>query len=116
MRAAIDALLDRVTRLRGVRAVVLVSESDGLPVASSAREGEDIASLAALASSLVARLRRTADAAGAGVPRFVHLRAADGLLCAAPAAADLLLVALTDGTANLGLVRLALLESAGEAR
>ena len=43
----------------------------------------------------------------------MYLRGDDGLLCAAPFGGTLLVAVLADRSANLGLVRLALLEAVG---
>jgi predicted regulator of Ras-like GTPase activity (Roadblock/LC7/MglB family) len=111
---ALAPVLDRVTRVRGVRGVVLAGHEDGLVVAATVRDDAEAADLAALGASLVQRLRRVGDAAGTGATRVVHLRAEHGLLCATPVGDDLLLVALGDASTNLGLVRLALLDAAAE--
>jgi len=101
-----DAALDRVTRVRGVRGAMLVSSDDGLVVAEALMEGVRGNAVAALAASLATRLGRAMDAAGAGEQRFVHLAAAKGKLLLMPAPAGMLLVALTDQRANVGLARL----------
>lgn len=106
------AVLERLTHVRGVRGALVVDAADGLPLASALRDGEDAGAVAALAGALSGRLQRAADAAGLGAARLVLLRGESGLLCAAPVAGELLLVVLGDATANVGLVRLALVEGA----
>lgn len=105
-------LLDHLTRVRGVRGALLVAGEDGLVVAEAAMEGIRANAVAALSGSLVRRMRRTADAAGVGFPQFVHLQAADGAICAVPAADGTLVVAIADPDVNVGLLRLALLKVA----
>ena len=102
----LDAALDRVTRVRGVRGAMLVSLDDGLVVAESVMEGIRGNAVAALAASLATRLGRGADAAGAGAQRFVHLSAERGGLLLMPVPEGLLLVTLTDQRVNVGLARL----------
>lgn len=116
MSGRLDTVLDGVTRVRGVRAAVLASQEDGLVVAAALRDGEDGETLAALAAALAHRLRRAGESAGTGRARFLHVRAEHGMLCASPAGPDLLVLALADATANLGLVRLALLQAVEETR
>jgi predicted regulator of Ras-like GTPase activity (Roadblock/LC7/MglB family) len=102
------AVLDGLTRVPGVRGALLVSAGDGLVVAESTREGVDGAAVAALVSSLLARLDRTVRAAGFRALRSMHLESRSGGVMAMPAEEDLLLVAVADADANVGLLRLAL--------
>jgi predicted regulator of Ras-like GTPase activity (Roadblock/LC7/MglB family) len=111
MKALLETL-DRVTQVAGVRGAMLVAESDGLVVAEALAEGLDGAAVAALAASLTLRLRRTAQGAGLTVPAVVQLRAEGGTLLTVPAGDDLLLVAVADREANLGLARLELKDAA----
>jgi predicted regulator of Ras-like GTPase activity (Roadblock/LC7/MglB family) len=106
------AALDQVCAVRGLRGAVLVSASDGLVVAERLMEGVDGRAVAALAASLVARLRRAVEAAGRQAPSFVQLAAEQGSVLAAPAGAELLLVAVAGPDANVGLARLELLAAA----
>ncbi len=108
---AFGPVLDGLTRVAGVRSALLVSADDGLPVADATMEGVDIEAAAALAASLVARLGRALGAAGHGRPTLVHLEAAAGSVMALPAGDELLLVAVCDPDANLGLLRLVLRDS-----
>jgi predicted regulator of Ras-like GTPase activity (Roadblock/LC7/MglB family) len=105
-------LLDQVTHVRGVRGALLVAGEDGLVVAEAVMEGVRANAVAALTGSLARRIRRTADAAGAGYPQFVHLQAAAGVICIVPAADGTLVVAIADPNVNVGLLRLALLKVA----
>jgi predicted regulator of Ras-like GTPase activity (Roadblock/LC7/MglB family) len=105
--------LDRVTRVPGVRGALVIAAADGLVVAEQLMEDVDGQAVAALAGSLVLRLARTAESAGLGRPRFLHLRGDAGSVLAAPGADDLVLVAVVGPDANLGLARLELLEAAG---
>lgn len=112
MTAPVD-LLDRVTRVPGVRGVLLVSAADGLVVADQLMDGVDGRAAAALAGSLVGRLTRTAVEAGLRPPVFVHLRAEAGSVLAAPGNDDLVLVAVVGREANMGLARLEMIDAAG---
>jgi predicted regulator of Ras-like GTPase activity (Roadblock/LC7/MglB family) len=106
------ATLERVCAVRGLRGAVIVSAADGLVVAESLMDGVDGKAIAALAASLVTRLRRAVQAAGCQAPAFVHLAAEHGSVLAAPAGEDLLLVAVAGPDANVGLARLELLSAA----
>jgi predicted regulator of Ras-like GTPase activity (Roadblock/LC7/MglB family) len=106
-------LLDRVTRVPGVRGALLASAGDGLVVAEQLMDGVDGRAAAALAGALVGRLLRTTAAAGLESPLFVHLRAEEGSLLAALATGDLVLVAMVGPDANIGLARLEMLDAAG---
>jgi predicted regulator of Ras-like GTPase activity (Roadblock/LC7/MglB family) len=108
----VQAVLERVTRVAGVRGALVASAADGLVVAEQLMEDVDGRAAAALAGSLVSRLVRTAGAAGRHPPSFVQLRAERGCILAAPGAADLVLIAVAGPDANLGLARLEMLDAA----
>lgn len=107
-----DYALKRVSAVRGVRGAMLVSAPDGLVISESLMEDVDGRAIAALAASLAGRLRRAADSAGLGRPSVIQLRGESGALLAVPAGDELLVVAVGDRDANLGLARLELLEAA----
>lgn len=113
MSAAYTAALEPLTTVRGVRGAMILSAAEGWVVASMLAEELADDTAAALAASLVARLTRATSAAGAGVPRFVHLRARDGVLLAVPAGPELLVLAVADVEVNVGLARLELMAAAG---
>jgi len=110
--AAFKRVLDQIIKIRGVRGALFVAGEDGLVVADSVMEGIKPNAVAALAGSLVRRVRRAAESAGVGTPNFVHLAAATGTVCAVPAQAGMLVVVLADPEANVGLLRLAMRKAA----
>lgn len=110
--AGFSQALDRVTQVRGIRGAMLVAGDDGLIVAESLMEGVRGNAVAALAASLAKRFRRAAEAAGAGLPRFMHLQAAQGSLIAVPAPNGVLVVAVADADINVGLARLEMMRAA----
>ena len=112
MTGAWTALLDGITRVSGVRGALVVSADDGLVVAEASMSDVDGAATAALAGSLAARLGRVTLALGCESPRMVLLEGERGGLMAAPAGEGLLLVAVTDADANIGLLRLAMRDAA----
>jgi predicted regulator of Ras-like GTPase activity (Roadblock/LC7/MglB family) len=105
-------LLERITRVPGVRGAMLVSVRDGLMVSDHLVEGLKGTAVAALAASLAQRVSRVLSAAGAGQPAFWHLHASDGGILAVAAPDDLLVVAVTAPDVNAGLVRLELRRAA----
>ncbi len=106
MTLAFTDALERITRIRGVRGAMLVAGEDGLVVAESLMEGVRGNAVAALAASLAKRLRKASEAAGGGVPRFLHLQAHGGTILAVPAPDGVLVVAVGDRDVNIGLLRL----------
>ncbi len=104
--------LDRVSRVRGVRGSMWVAAEDGIPVAQLLMEGVRGKAVAAFAASLARKVSGAAAATGAGHVRFVQLEAEGGTLLLAPAAQDLLIVALADSRVNVGLARLEMIRAA----
>jgi predicted regulator of Ras-like GTPase activity (Roadblock/LC7/MglB family) len=78
-------VLERITRVPGVRGAMLVSVRDGLMVSDHLVESLKGAAVAALAASLAQRVSRVLSAAGAGQPAFWHLHASDGAILAVAA-------------------------------
>jgi predicted regulator of Ras-like GTPase activity (Roadblock/LC7/MglB family) len=111
MTTPFGPMLDSLTRQRGVRASLVVSESDGLVVDSNLRFGQDGDRVAALAGSLYRKARLSAAAAQLGAVTFLELDAERGRVCAVGGRNDLVLVVVADGTANVGLIRVALLKA-----
>lgn len=110
--AELQAALDGITRVPGVRGALLVGEADGLVVAEAVMDGLPAAAIGALACSLAGRLRRVTGTAGRAAPGFFHLQATEGALLVSRAGEDLLLVAVADPDVNVGLVRLELQRAA----
>jgi predicted regulator of Ras-like GTPase activity (Roadblock/LC7/MglB family) len=109
----VNAALERVTRVPGVRGSLLISATDGLVVAERLMDGIDGRAIAALAANLLQRLGRATVGAGMQIPTFVHLRGKTGSVLAAPGQNDLVLVALAGLDANLGLARVEMLDAVG---
>jgi len=104
-------ILEGLTRQRGVRASLVVSESDGLVVDSNLRFGQDGDRVAALAASLYRKARLSASAARLGAVAFLQLDAERGRICAVGGRSDLVLVVVADATANVGMIRVELLRA-----
>lgn len=105
-------LLEGLTRVPGVRSAQVVSAEDGLPVAEASQAGVDGAAIAALGSSLAARLDGMITATGGGGLRSLHLETGTGGLMVMPVTPELLLVAVVDADANIGLLRLSMRHAA----
>jgi predicted regulator of Ras-like GTPase activity (Roadblock/LC7/MglB family) len=104
-------VLEALSRQRGVRASLIVSEYDGLVVDSSLRFGQDGDRVAALAASLYRKARLSATAARLGSVSFLHVDAENGRICAAGGRGDLVIVVVADLTTNVGLIRVELLKA-----
>lgn|GEM_PF-433256 len=110
---AFRGALDAITRVRGVRGALVVTRDDGLIVADTLMEDVRGNAVAALTASLFSRVGLATGEAGAGRAQFVHLQAEGGLVLALAVNEELLVVALAEAGANVGLIRLEMLR-AGE--
>jgi predicted regulator of Ras-like GTPase activity (Roadblock/LC7/MglB family) len=110
MTTPFEVVLDGLTRQRGVRASLIVSEKDGLVVDSKLRFGEQEDRLAALVASIVRKARLSARAAHLGAVSFLQLDAERGRICAVRRD-DLVVVVVADAAANVGLIRVELLKA-----
>ena len=108
-------VLAALTRIAGVRGVLIVSRDDGLVVADALMEDVDGAAVAALAASLAGRMRGVTAALGHPEPVLMHLAGTTGSLLAVPARSGLLIVAVASPDVNAGELRLGLLDAAGRA-
>jgi predicted regulator of Ras-like GTPase activity (Roadblock/LC7/MglB family) len=104
-------MLQALTRQRGVRASLIVSESDGLVVDSSLRFGQDGDRVAALAASMYRKARLSARAAQLGAVAFLQLDAERGRVCAVGGRSDLVIVVVADPAVNVGLIRVELFKA-----
>src|SRR5689334_4358495 len=111
MTHAFGSVLETLTRQRGVRASLIVSETDGLVVDANLRVGQDGDRVAALAASLYRKARLSAAAARLGAVTFLQLDAERGRICAVGGRNDLVLVVVADAAVNVGLIRVALLKA-----
>lgn len=112
MSQPLERALDRISRVRGVRGSMFVARDDGLVVAQLLMEGVNGKAMAALAAALARKVGGAAGITGAGAVRFLQMDARQGTLLVAPAAKDLLVVALADPRVNVGLCRLEMLRAA----
>jgi len=105
MNEALTRAVERLSRVPGVRGALVVETRAGVPVVEEVREGEQAGAVAALAAALYGRAGRAVESAGFGGLVSLQLEGRGGHLVAA-GAGDLVVVALADADAALGLVRL----------
>ena len=110
--SSFGTVLESITRQRGVRASLIVSESDGLIIDANLRFGQDGDRIAALAASLYRKARLSAGAAWLGAVAFLQLDAERGRICVVGGRGDLIIVVVAEPTANVGLIRVELLKAA----
>ncbi len=105
MNAPFGGALERLSRVPGVRGALIVDAQAGVPVVAELAARVDGGPVAALAASVFRRTSRAADAAGFGRLDTLQLEAAEGHVVMA-GAGELMVVAVADHGAQLGLVRL----------
>jgi predicted regulator of Ras-like GTPase activity (Roadblock/LC7/MglB family) len=110
MSSPFQPLLAALMRLRGTTACLIVDERDGVIVDSTLQFGMRGNVFAALVSSLFRKARQSAVAAGMGDASFVQLEAELGRVCAV-GRDGLVLIAVAEPRANLGLLRVELLKA-----
>jgi predicted regulator of Ras-like GTPase activity (Roadblock/LC7/MglB family) len=113
MATPFTAMLQLLSRQRGVTAALVVSEADGIVVDSNLQIGQSGDRVAALAASLYRKARLSARAAGMGAVSFMQLEAPNGRLCAA-GSGELVLVVVAHTDVNVGLVRVDLLRATAQ--
>ncbi|MEN8374396.1 MAG: roadblock/LC7 domain-containing protein [Gemmatimonadota bacterium] len=100
MVEAYERALERLLRVDGVRAALLVDADMGVPVVMEVDSDVDGNATAALAAELFRRTARGSDLAGAGRLRTLQLAASGGYLHVA-GAGEMLIVALAAPDAQL---------------
>lgn len=113
MATQFSALLQNISRQRGVTAALVVLEQDGIVVDSNVQIGQSGDRVAALAASLYRKARLSSKAAGLGAVSFMQLEAPHGRLCAV-GAGELVLVVVAASIVNVGMVRVAMLKAAAD--
>jgi predicted regulator of Ras-like GTPase activity (Roadblock/LC7/MglB family) len=114
---ALNQVVATLSHVPGVIAAMVVGASDGLivetsPVAGAAAGSADPRKhTAALAAYLYSKVTRASDAARLGIPAFMRLEAERGHICVV-GARDVVLVTIVTPEANLGRVRLDMMNAA----
>lgn len=118
MKTAMTELVTALGFLPGVSAAMVVGALDGLIVEASApRPGQAAGAdqrrhTAALAAYLYSKVARASAMARLGAPAFMRLEAEEGQVCIVGSGAELVLVAILQREANLGRVRLDMIQAA----
>ncbi len=97
--------LERLSRVRGVAGALVVEAAAGVPVAADVAAGVDGGAVAALAAAMYRGAARAARAGGYDALRTLQLEASAGHVVVA-GAGEMLVVAVAERDAQLGLVRL----------
>lgn len=113
MNAPLGATLGTLARVPGVRAALVTTEREALPIASVTAFDTDADALAAFAMALFRRARLANLAAGHGETLQLVLDAAGGRLFVT-ARGELALVVLADRDTGAGLIRMAMHRAARE--
>lgn len=117
MKGSLTDTVATLSHLPGVLAAMVVGSADGLIVETSALKGGALGGTdsrkhtAALAAYLYSKVGRASDAARLGTPVFMRLEAEQGHICVV-GADDLVLVTIITPDANLGRVRLDMMQAA----
>jgi len=103
-------VLATLNRQRAVVGSLVASERDGIVVDANVQLGVKAPVVAALAASLYRKARLSTEAAGYGEVGFLQLEAEQGWLCAI-GREDLVLAVLAGPKANIGMIRVAMLQA-----
>lgn len=104
MNALYTAAVERLSRVAGVRGALIVESETGVPVISELSAGVNETAVAALTASLFRRTGEASRTADFGRLHTLQLEAESGHVVAVDAG-ELILVAVTEHDAQLGLVR-----------
>jgi predicted regulator of Ras-like GTPase activity (Roadblock/LC7/MglB family) len=105
------AAVERLSRIKGVRGALIAEIEAAVPVVSEMSEGVDGAAAAALAASLYRRMVQACETIGAGGLTTLQLQAEYGHVVVV-GAGELVLVAVAERDAQLGMVRVEALRAA----
>jgi predicted regulator of Ras-like GTPase activity (Roadblock/LC7/MglB family) len=105
MSDVFTAAVERLSRVPGVRGALVVEKDAAVPVAAELSEGVNGTAVAALAASLFRRSSHASESAQFGSLQTLQLEAAGGHVIVVDAG-ELVLVAVAERDAQLGMVRL----------
>lgn len=111
---SIHELLDKLRTFDPDIEGTAVATNEGLVIASSLSEHLDEERLSAICAGVATVTRRTAEEFDKGEPTEVHIRAPKGYILIIRAGQSSLLVAITRGGANLGLILLDMRKTASQ--
>lgn len=110
MSTPFTALLDSLTKQRGVLASLVVGAGDGVTIDANTQIGQESTRVAALAASLYRKARKSASTAGLGATGFMQLEAEAGRLCII-GGDEIVLIVVAERDANIGLIRVEMLRA-----
>ncbi|HSH45298.1 MAG TPA: roadblock/LC7 domain-containing protein [Longimicrobiales bacterium] len=113
MSVSVEAALRRLTRIPGVVGAMVVDSEAGLPVASELAAGTGETALSALAGSLFSRTSDASSASGFGRVRTLQVESREGHVIVS-GGGPLLVVALAESAAQVGMIRVEATRVAGE--
>jgi predicted regulator of Ras-like GTPase activity (Roadblock/LC7/MglB family) len=113
MKTTVAQVMEALTRIEGVRGAMVVDIEAGVPVVSQLSVGVKETAMAAMSGALFTRTAEAARSAGLGALDVMELEAESGHLVVA-GAGPLLVVALADPDARLGMIRVQARQSAKE--
>jgi predicted regulator of Ras-like GTPase activity (Roadblock/LC7/MglB family) len=105
-----SSVLQSIARQRGITAVLIVNERDGIVVDGHLHVGSAEDKIAALAALLYRKARLASQAAGMGNTSFMQLEAPKGRIFAI-GAGDVVLVIVASHSVNVGMVRMEMLRA-----
>ena len=108
----LQAVLEPLVRIRGVRGAVLMSASDGVVITEALAEDIQSAGVAALAATLADHVSALSEVLGRGSLRCLQMHAERGSILVARVQGDMLLAIVTGPQTPVGLARLELLRAA----
>lgn len=117
MKSGLTEVVSALSHLPGVLTAMVVGAADGLIVETSPIKGgvaggsDSRKHTAALAAYLYSKVGRASDAARLGTPAFMRLEAERGHICVV-GANEVVLVTIVTPDANLGRVRLDMMQAA----
>lgn len=115
MSEKLSVVVDRLSRVPGVRGAAIVDAQAGVPIVAELADDIAPTALAALAGSAFRMSGRATEKADYGPLKTLQLEATDGMVVVS-GAGDLLVVAVAEAEAQLGLVRLEAARAAEEIR
>ncbi|MEP6473960.1 MAG: roadblock/LC7 domain-containing protein [Gemmatimonadota bacterium] len=108
----LQAILEPLVRIRGVRGAVLLSASDGVVITEALAEDIQSTGVAALAANLADHVTALSEVLGRGSLRCLQMHAEKGSILIARVPGDMLLAIVTGPQTPVGLARLELLRAA----
>lgn len=111
MSTRYNGAIEGLSRVPGVTGALVVETTAGVPIAADVAAGVDGAAVAALAAAMYRGAQRAAETGGYEAVRTLQLDASGGHMVVT-GAGDVLVIAVADRDAQLGLIRVETLRAA----